>query len=160
CGRMLAKMSKIYEPSAGHFRSVRLPPLSSAELDKARRIIAAPAVSLNEGLFIGLEKKDSRSSSAPVDGNLDEAWVAGNTFTELIFPQGALARTLYLQVTEPLQEALDVHLATEDQVFRVEMPPSPALVYSVDLPEGSECVAVIQSDPPVPLSEVMVSVPA
>lgn len=156
CGRSVSTMSRAYDPAAGSFRSVRLPPIPAKERAGAEKLSATPTEVPDGMVLVPVEPNNKRSARTPADGNLSSIWEAAHEFVELRLPEGAEDSTLYLKTIGALAEGSTLYLATDKELFTVTLS-EPGQLHSIPVPAGAICLSLVQSQRPVALSEVMVA---
>lgn len=160
CGRQVPSVTRVLDPDVGRFRNVKLPVLSGEVRDRAAPLEVLDEPDLQGKLLVPLEEKSERSAAEPFDGDLKSPWQGGYEFAEFERPEGSGGERLFLQLSAPLTETKELHLATSETVYRVELPPGPSTLRAVALPPRSAdgCVAVVQPQAPVSISELMAAV--
>lgn len=160
CGRKLASSTRIYDPQKRRFKRVQVPVLSVSEREKSIKLSPKAEPGRPDELLVRISAATEDSASEPVDANMEVAWHNGYEFSELKVPSGQSLSRFAIALATPLSEPASFWLATETQVFRVELPAGEGKFFSVDLPpdDARTCVAAIQPQVPVPISEIMLRV--
>lgn len=158
CGRKLPTKVQVLDPRSGRFRRAR-PPVLSAQERKAAVSHALVPVQKQEGALPLRLDVTAQSSMRPVDGDRQSPWSRAYEFAEVSFPAGLESKALYLQLAESAEpSASQLWLATEHQVYSLDLPAQSGGLFKLELPEGAECAAFVQPKKTAPVTEVFAQV--
>ena len=133
--------------------AVKLPPLGAAE----RAAATALQMTATQGgeRDVHLHLGPPAPTSALLDGSLQETWAQPYAFEQ--FPVQAPASNMewVFQLQEPLSEAKELYLVSDDKVFALRFLPQAGTSYAMPAPPNSGCFALVQGARPLPVVEVM-----